>query len=180
MMCKCPRLCVCMCTQCVLGSSSQPIEVSRSIIKACHWLVHELGRPIRETDVRSEWKKVRVTVKRKREWADKERQSLGLRVREMQSLKIEKWYLTFLSVFLKCSSDPHLRVKCCWSVLCRVLPCVSHFVFTCCSINLTKEFPSYNDFSFYFITVSEDWAHLTAVTWVEEYQVRGAVLSHHS
>lgn len=40
--------------QCVLGCSSQPIEVSRSIIKACHWLVHELGRPIRATDVRSE------------------------------------------------------------------------------------------------------------------------------
>lgn len=29
--------------QCVLGHSSQPIEVSGSIIKACHWLVHELG-----------------------------------------------------------------------------------------------------------------------------------------
>lgn len=81
---------VCLCVaQCVLGCSSQPIEVSRSIIKACHWLVHELGRPIRETDVRSQRKRARVTVKRKREWEDKERQSLGLRVREMQSFESE-------------------------------------------------------------------------------------------
>lgn len=43
----------------VLHCSSQPIEVSRSIIKACRWLAQELGRPITDSAARSEWKRVR-------------------------------------------------------------------------------------------------------------------------
>lgn len=93
---------VCLCVaQCVLGCSSQPIEVNRSIIKACHWLVHEQGRPIRDTDVRSEWKRVREAVKWKREWEDKKWQSLGLRVREMQRFKdreCDVFHLLYMSV----------------------------------------------------------------------------------
>lgn len=137
---------VCLCVaQCVLGCSSQPIEVSRSIIKACHWLVHELGRPIRATDVRSEWKRVRVAVKRRREWGDKERQSLGLRVREMT--KVRDGSLMF---FIHVSGPQRCSDLHAWNaagqsctVSCHVCPS-----FSLVAAQIWGEFPSYTMFFF--------------------------------
>lgn len=78
--CVCARVCVSV-ILCVLGCSCQPAEASLSIIKACHWLVHRFGQPIRDTDVRSVWKIGEEAVERKRRtWSDR----LGLTVRTFQ------------------------------------------------------------------------------------------------
>lgn len=47
--------CVCMCAGLVSHHPRQPIEVSGSIIKACHWPEPESGQPIRVTGARSQW-----------------------------------------------------------------------------------------------------------------------------
>lgn len=61
------RACVCVYARRVSNHPGQPIEVSGSIIKACHWPEPESGQPITVAGARSGWECVGDSVGQKRQ-----------------------------------------------------------------------------------------------------------------
>lgn len=147
--CVCARVCV-SAILCVLGCSCQPAEASLSIIKACHWLVHRFGQPIRDTDVRSVWKIGEEAVERKRRtWSDR----LGLTVRTFQDF-----------VYFPFTTQRHSVPYHQWCA--RISFCLL-ILFSC---SIYWEILSFSTCSSDIVAVAE-CLNTPALTWIEEYQV---------